>query len=151
MEEGNFASPAPIEAKWEASITTSITIKDMRGKLEQMMRSGNFAGKTMHVESRLIPMQTSYGGNPQMIRVGVELEGVDPALTPFEDVVVRRDLWRIITARRSSVTRLDLLLLNSDGHMIHFELKTAWFARHSFSQFQFNRVIIGNLLCYRNT
>ena len=92
MEEGMFVSSAPIKAKWEAKVLTSITVKDARGKIEDMMRSGNFVGNIMNVESKLIPMQTSYGGNPQMIRVGVELEGIDPAVVQYEDVVVRISL-----------------------------------------------------------
>ena len=81
--EGQFTVSAPIEAKSEATVVTSITINDAMGKMSGMT-SGRFADKIMRLESKSIPMQTSHGGNPQMIRVGVELHGMeDPTLDPF--------------------------------------------------------------------
>ena len=63
---------APIRAIWKVNIETSITINDIKGKIDQL-RSGNMAGEITRVESEEIPLLTSYGGNPQMIRVGVEV------------------------------------------------------------------------------
>ena len=136
MEEGTFASPVKIDAKWKANITASITIKDIRGKIKGMM-SGNFAGKYMHVESTLIPMQTSYGGNPQMIRVGVEFEGVDPSAS-YEVVPVCIQFYR---GRFFINTSEQSLHFRSHGHMIHCALK----ALVRPDQVQFNRVKIAHI------
>lgn len=71
-EDEQLSNSAPIRAIWKADIETSITIKDIGGKIDKL-RSGNIAGEITRVESEQIPLLTCYGGNPQMIRVGVEV------------------------------------------------------------------------------
>ena len=73
---GRFSVPSPIEAKLEANVVTSITVKEIMPKISDAM-SGRFKNKIMRLESKSIPMQTCHGGNPQMIRVGVELRGIE--------------------------------------------------------------------------
>ena len=85
MEEGQFTVSAPIEAKLEANVVTSITIKDISGKVDAIM-SNSLGTKIMEVESKLIPMQISRDGNLQMIKVGVQLTGVNDIQNEIHEI-----------------------------------------------------------------